>query len=394
VTPDRLATPAPTGSASLGAAMGRAHMTPDHPAASRAAVASPSMRSSRGTNALRAAIAGLAVAGALAAAAGSASAAATIGGWGQITADMGSGAIAWADAQPATTKTFTYWRVDAAHARVTSRGISGETEPVAVRTSAGPFTGVDIRMAGPRRAFTLSAASTAFTGPVIWCCTTDDLEVVTSSDSDGSAPHPYGAGMDGTRVRWISGGPGGAFLGSGDPVENAERVTSAPIPGNPGPGLASVAQGIAAWADTGGTSIRIGVPSDTGVSGIRQVQQGGRVAQVRAVPGYVVAVVRAGGWRVTRTDAASGAVTVVWRGSSRPQIGAGGRAIAIGAGRAVLTSRGGAAKKVGDAKGPIAAIATDGSRVAVFERVSRRAKVGKVTKTVRNTAVRIVGRVR
>lgn len=338
--------------------------------------------------------AGIAAAGTIGLVAGTANGAVNIGGWGQIYADMGGGGIAWADAQPAKTKTFTYFRVDAAHARVNGNRISGDTEPVAVRTSAGPLTGVDIRMAGPRRAFTLTASGSAFAGPVIWCCTTEDLEVVVSSDSDGAAPHPFGAGMDGTRVRWIAGGPGGAFLGSGDPVESAERVTSAPIPGNPGPGLASIAQGIAAWADIGGSSIRIGVPSDTGVSGIREVAQGGRVTQVRAMPGYVVAVVQAGGWRVTRTDAASGAVTVVWRGSARPQVGAGGRAIAIGAGRAVLTSRGGAAKKVADARGPISAVATDGSRVAVFERVSRKAKVGKATKTVRTTAVRVVGRVR
>ena len=338
--------------------------------------------------------AGIAAAGGVGLLAGTASGAVNIGGWGQITADMGGGAIAWSDAQPAKTKTFTYWRVDAAHARVGGGGISGETEPVAVRTSAGPLTGVDIRIAGPRRAFTLTASGSTFAGPVIWCCTTEDLEVVVSSDSDGAAPHPYGAGMDGTRVRWIGGGPGGAFLGSGDAVENAERVTSAAIPGNPAPGLASIAQGIAAWADKGGSSIRIGVPADTGVTGIREVPQGGRVAQVRAVPGFVVAVVRASGWRVTRTDASTGAVTVVWKGSARPQIGAGGRAIAIGAGRAVLTSRGGAAKKVADARGPIAAIATDGSRVVVFERVSRKAKVGKATKTVRTTAVRVAGRVR
>lgn len=348
----------------------------------------------RGRAVRGAVVAGAVAAGCLAMSAGSASGAVNIGGWGQIHADMGGGAIAWADAQPAKTKTFTYWRVDAAHARVSGNRITGDTEPVAVRTSAGPLTGVDIRMAGPQRAFTLTASGDAFAGPVIWCCTAEDLEVVVSSDSDGAAPHPFGAGMDGTRVRWIAGGPGGAFLGSGDAVENAERVTSATIPGNPGPGLASIAQGIAAWADRGGSSIRIGVPSDSGVSGIREVAQGGRVAQVRAVPGYVVSVVRAGGWRVTRTDAATGAVAVVWKGSARPQIGAGGRAIAIGAGRAVLTSRGGAARKVGDARGPIAAIATDGSRVAVFERVSRKAKVGKATKTVRTTAVRIVGRVR
>lgn len=336
--------------------------------------------------------------GALAAcavAAGSASAAVNIGGWGTISADMGGGALVWADSQPARTKTFTYWRSEAERARVSGNRISGREKPVVVRTSAGPLTGTDIRATGTERGFVLTASGAAFAGPVTWCCTPEEtLEVVVSSDSDGAAPHPYAAGMDGGRVRWIAGGPGGAVLGSADPVENAERGTSAAIPGRPGPGLASVAAGIAAWGDVGGSIVRWGVPSDAGVSDIRQASQGGRVVQVRAVPGFIVAVVRAGGWRVTRTDAATGAVRVIWRGSARPQVAAGGRAVAIGAGRAVLTSRGGAARKVADARGPIAAVATDGSRVAVFERVSRKAKVKARTTTVRTTAVRIAGRVR
>ena len=333
-------------------------------------------------------------AAAVAVAAGTGSAAVQIGGWGTISADMGGGSIVWADAQPAKTKTFTYWRTDASSARVSGNRISGVLKPVAVRTSAGPLTGTEIRATGVGRGFALAASGAAFAGPVTWCCTADMLEVVVSSDGDGAAPHPYAAGLDGTRVRWIAGGPGGAVLGSGDPIENAERETSAPIPGRPGPGLASVAPGIAAWADQGGSSIRWGVPSDSGVAGLREAAQGGRVVQVRAVPGFIVAVVRAGGYRVTRTDTATGRVSVVWRGSPRPQVGAGGQAIAIGAGRVVLTSRGGAARRAGTANGPIAAVATDGSRVAVFERVSRKTRAGKSVKTVRSTAVRIVGRVR
>lgn len=331
---------------------------------------------------------------ALALGAGAAHGAVNIGGWGTIAADWGGGALVWADAQPAKTDTFTYWRTDAARARVSGNRIGPVTEPVVVRTSAGALTGTEIRATGTTRGFTLTASGASFPGPVIWCCTTDDLEVVVSSDSDGAAPHPYAAGLDGARVRWIAAGPQGAVLGSAEPVENATRETLAPIPGRPGPGLASVATGIAAWADRGGRSVRIGVPSDTGVAGIRTAAQGGTVLQVRAVPGFVVAVVRAGGYRVTRTDAATGRVVVVWRGSTRPQVAAGGRAIAIGAGTKVLTSRGGAAKPVGDARGPVAAVATDGSRVAVFERVSRKAKVkGRVT-TVKTTGVRIMGKVR
>jgi hypothetical protein len=340
-----------------------------------------------------AAIAGGALAaGALAT--GSASGAVNIGGWGTITADMGGGALVWIDAQPAKTKTFTYWRADAERVRMSGNRLRARDEPVVVRTSAGPLTGTDIRATGVSRGFVITASGAKFAGPVSWCCTSEGLEVVVSSDSDGAAPHPYAAGLDGERVRWIAGGPAGAVLGSADPVENAERGTAAPIPGRPGPGLASVAPGIAAWADIGGRSVRWGVPSDAGVSGIREAAQGGRVAQVRAVPGFIVSVVRAGGWRVTRTDAATGAVRVIWRGSVRPKVAAGGRAVAIGAGRVVLTSRGGSARRVATARGPIAAVATDGSRVAVFERISRKVKVRARTTTARTTAVRIAGRVR
>lgn len=335
-------------------------------------------------------------AGAIATAAlcGTAAGAVTIGGWGAITADMGGGVLVWADSQPAKTKTFTYWRTDARRARVSGSSVSRATKPVTVRTSAGPLTGTDIRATGVARGLTLTASGASFAGPVIWCCTTGSLEVVVSSDGDGAAPHPYAAGLDGTRVRWIGTGPAGAFLGSADPVENATRETSAAIPGRPGPGLASLRSGIAAWADVGGTAIRMGVPADDGVSGIREVSQGGRVLTVRAAPGLVAAVVKARGYRVTRTDPATGTVRVVWRGPRRPQIAVGGRAIAIGAGTVVLTSRGGSAKKVGTARGPVAAVATDGSRVAVFERISRKTKVGTKVVRVKKTAVRIAGRVR
>ncbi len=334
---------------------------------------------------------------AFAAGATSASGAVRIGNWGTITADMAGPTLVWSDTQVAKTRTFTYWRTDAARARVSGTRIRGVTGPVAVRTSAGPITGAAIRATGVARGFVLTASGAQFAGPVTWCCSTGGTEVVLSSDGDGAAPHPYGAGLDGARVRWIAaapGGAGGAVLGSADPVESAERVTVAEIPGRPGPRLASVGRGIAAWADVGGTTVRWGTPSDGGVDGIREAAQGGRVLEVRAVPGFIVSVVRRGGYRVTRTDAASGAVKVLWRGSVRPQVGAGGRAVVIGAGRAVLTSRGGRARKVTDARGPIAAIATNGTRVAVFERVSRTAKVKGRTKTVRTTEVRIAGRVR
>jgi len=328
------------------------------------------------------------------ASAGTAIAATNVNGWGAISADMAGGTLVWADAQPARTRTFTYWRTDASRARVSGTRISGVTKPVTVRTSAGALTGSAIRATGLSRGFTLTASGASFAGPVTWCCTPEGQEVVVSSNGAGDAPHPYASGLDGTRVRWIAGTRDGAVLGSADPVEYQERQTSAAIPGNTGPGLASVTTGIAAWADRGGSLIRFGVPADDGVANLREARQGGRVLEVRATPRFIAAVVRRGGYRVTRTDVATGRVRIVWRGAKRPRIAAGGRAIAIGAGRTVLTSRGGSARKVADARGAIAAVATNGTRVAVFERITRRVTKGKRTTSVRSTAVRIAGRVR
>jgi hypothetical protein len=397
--------PGPGRSASLVAAMGR---TPGPSALHRHAPEVMSIRNTRPENrtapgaprAVAAAWRGgrLALAGIVAltcsASAGTAAAATNINGWGAISADMAGGTLVWADAQPARTRTFTYWRTDAGRARVSGTRISGVTKPVTVRTSAGALTGTQIRATGVSRGFTLTASGASFAGPVTWCCTSEDQEVVVSSNGAGDAPHPYASGLDGTRVRWIAGSREGAVLGSADPVEYQERQTSAAIPGNPGPGLASVATGIAAWADRGGSLIRFGVPADDGVGNLREARQGGRVLEVRAAPRFIAAVVRRGGYRVTRTDVATGRVRIVWRGSKRPRIATGGRAIAIGAGRTVLTSRGGSARKVADARGPIAAVATNGTRVAVFERITRRVTKGKRTTSVRSTAVRIAGRVR
>ena len=114
-----------------------------------------------------AAAAGVVVAGIAVACAGGAAGAVNIGGWGQITADMAGGSLVWVDAQAAKTKTFTYWRGDAARARVSGSGISGVNEPVTVRTSAGPLTGIDIRATGTSRGMTLTASRA--TSPVmIW----------------------------------------------------------------------------------------------------------------------------------------------------------------------------------------------------------------------------------
>lgn len=318
-----------------------------------------------------------------------------LGGWGSITADIGGGALVWSDTAPAKTATFTYWRTDTGRAAF-SGSIGKATKPVVIRTSAGISNGARVRATGTDKGYVTIAPGAAYAGPIIWCCDSESAEVVVSSDGRDGAPAPAGAGLDGTRVRWIASSASGAVLGSASPVEGDLRATSVSIPGNTGPGLASIATGVAAWADRGATAISIGIPGDEGVSGLRGVAQGGTVKSVFATPAFVVTVVKSGSRaKVVRTDVASGTARTVWSGSGTPVVAAGGAAIVIGTGSKVFSSKGGAkARAAGTAKGIVAALATDGTRIVVFERITRKVTVKKRTTNVKSTVVRVLGSVR
>lgn len=318
-----------------------------------------------------------------------------LGGWGSITADIGGGALVWSDTAPAKTATFTYWRTDTGRAAF-SGSIGKATKPVVIRTSAGSSNGARVRATGTDKGYVTIAPGAAYAGPIIWCCDSESAEVVVSSDGRDGAPAPAGAGLDGTRVRWIASSASGAVLGSASPVEGDLRATSVSIPGNTGPGLASIATGVAAWAERGATAISIGIPGDDGVSGLRGVAQGGIVKSVFATPAFVVTVVKSGSRaKVVRTDVASGTARTVWSGSGTPVVAAGGNAIVIGSGSNVFSSKGGAkARAAGTAKGIVAALATDGTRIVVFERITRKVTVKKRATNVKSTVGRVLGSVR
>lgn len=318
-----------------------------------------------------------------------------LGGWGSITADIGGGALVWSDTAPAKTAAFTYWRTDTGRAAF-SGSIGKATKPVVIRTSAGSSNGARVRATGTDKGYVTIAPGAAYAGPIIWCCDSESAEVVVSSDGRDGAPAPAGAGLDGTRVRWIASSASGAVLGSASPIEGDLRATSVSIPGNTGPGLASIATGVAAWAERGATAISIGIPGDDGVSGLRGVAQGGIVKSVFATPAFVVTVVKSGSRaKVMRTDVASGTARTVWSGSGTPVVAAGGNAIVIGSGSKVFSSKGGAkARAAGTAKGIVAALATDGTRIVVFERITRKVTVKKRATNVKSTVGRVLGSVR
>jgi hypothetical protein len=80
--------------------------------------------------------------------------------------------------------------------------------------------------------------------------------------------------------------------------------------------------------------------------------------------------------RLIRLDPATGAARTVWSGTRLPRVSVGGRSVAVGDGRQVLASRSGVLRLVARSRGPVAAVAVDGGRVAWLERVrARRARV-------------------
>ena len=128
----------------------------------------------------------------------------------------------------------------------------------------------------------------------------------------------------------------------------------------------------------------------------RGVAQGGIVKSVFATPAFVMTVVKSGSRaKVVRTDVTSGTARTVWSGSGTPVVAAGGNAIVIGSGSKVFSSKGGAkARAAGTAKGIVAALATDGTRIVVFERITRKVTVKKRATNVKSTVGRVLGSVR
>lgn len=284
---------------------------------------------------------------------------------------------------------FTYYKTDLVRAPLAPgrrRFARGAFDTVlAIRNSVGSQSGARLMTGAGGATLTLPGAH-GFAPPVVWCCTADGIEVVVESDGRDGAPRALAAGLDGTRVRMLLRAPdrsvalvsaSPAALGRPDDLD-ASR-TSAPFPGAPSGGLAAITDGAVAWTeDPASGVVRRGVPSDSGVTGVTDIRLGGRVLRLWAAPGTIVALTRAGVTaRVHRIDTAGGAARVVWSGARLPRVAVGGGAVAVSDGRRILASRAGAVARVAQARGPVAALAVDGDRVAWFERVTIRRGGGR-----------------
>jgi len=265
---------------------------------------------------------------------------------------------------------------------------------VAIRTSIGSMAGARLAAAGADD-WVVVPGGRGFAPPVVWCCGDGDREVVVVSDGRPDAPVPVAAGVDGPRVRALLRVADGSTLlvsagprALGDPDAPDGTRTEAVVSGTPGRGTSALAAGVVAWTDDPAAGVlRVAVPDDAGVRDERTVAVGGRVLGVWADAGEVAVAVRRGA-RVAVLRLPAGAATAVtaWTGTRVPRVALGGGTLAVGDGRAVLASRSGRVRRTATARGPVAAVAADGDRVAWFERISRRGPDGVARRTVARLA--------
>lgn len=321
----------------------------------------------------------------------------TLPGWPDLTAVVSGPRLVWGTTTVNRPTGFRYWSADVSYVRLGRSGPVGSVEtPVSVRTQAGAIGPLALA-AGGDGSFVLVARGTAFPPPVIWCCDSRGLETVIQSDGRPGAPVAAAAGVDGRRVRMLVPTATAATLVGEDPRRLSDSVADlvqalprveAPVAGRPAGDLAAVDGSLVAWVDRADpTVVRTGTVTDTGFTEGPPVRAGAPVRHLWAsAPATLVVAAGRGAVTLARHDLSSGARRVLWRGSGVPRVGVGGGAVAIADGRVVSVARPAGLAQVRATAGAVAAVATDGRRLAVFERITGRG--GKRSTALRLEALR------
>lgn len=311
-----------------------------------------------------------------------------VSGWPQITAHIEGSTLMWTTTVTNRLRGFDYHAAEVSRISLDPKGPRGLSEtPVVVRTQAGPLGPVALAP-GTAGSFTLLARGRGFPPPVIWCCDADGIEVVMESDGRDTAPRALAAGAEAGRVRMVLATPDAVRLVSASPLSGAGSLarTEVAFPGRPLEPFAAIAGNRVAWVDVAAPSVvRTGSLADTGVTEGTPLRQPGVVAGVWLTSnGTVVVAARVGGRvEIARHDAATGAARrMVFRGPRVPSLSVGGGVVAVADGRTVLAGRT-TLTEVRRTIGTVAAVAVDGRRLAIFERLQGKGGI-------KRTAVRLV----
>jgi hypothetical protein len=267
---------------------------------------------------------------------------------------------------------------------------------VILRTSAGATTGGALSGDATGR-YVLLATGSGFTPQVIFCCRTNLKDYPVEASGRPDAPVTLTAALQGPVVRYVTAAPDGTtqlatrYVKDG-PGEPFTRLDIRPLGAKPITNLIASAPGIVAWVDKDAPGeVRLAVTPAGDPTPVAQpsVPVPGSVLRVLVTEHTLAVLVQVPGeYRLIRYDVPDRTPKIVWRGIDPPgAIAAGDRTIAIATDGVVRQHvPGQTLRTVFRPRGRVVALATDGTRIAVLERVRTRTRRG----LVRQSAITVV----
>lgn len=288
-------------------------------------------------------------------------------------------------------RTDTY-RLPLSGARFTGARIDGMVlRTSAGRTTAGPIFGDDTGRYG------IVATGRNFPPQVVFCCLTNKRDQPVEADGRVGGAVTVAATLDGPLVRYILRDPAGghrlvSYTVSEAPGQPFTQRVSRPIDTQPSRSLIAMAPGIVAWVDQRNTAeVRLATTPAGQFDAFAgpAIPQPGTVVRLHVTRTMVVTLVRtATGFELIRFDAPTWTPTVIWTGTKAPALtAAGDRTVALVNGAVVQQQVPGRPRRtVLRLRGPAAALATDGRRIVVLERLRTRVR----KRAVRQSAIVVI----
>lgn len=262
--------------------------------------------------------------------------------------------------------------------------IGSRVQGVLLRTSAGAATAGPL-VTDPVGRHLIVATGANFSPQVIACCTDAGLPTPVEVSGAPDAPITVAATLEWPTARMLSVADGNLTLVSyglhmDSPYPTTDRMTR-PLGAAPPRRLAAIAPGALAWVEASSGDVRV-MTTPTAVDGApvdrTTIHPDGDVRRLM-VAANTLALVRGNataGFELVRYDAPTWAPTVVWRGTRMPDaVVLDGETLVMGIGTRIVqhTPIGGRVTAVRVAS-KAAALATDGRRVVVVERIRVRGR--------------------
>ena len=320
--------------------------------------------------------------------------------WPRMSIALSGNSVAYATSTATTINVagrYTIFRTDTFRLPLSGTRFTGaRIEGIVLRTSAGRTTGGPIFGDDTGR-YGIVATGQNFPPQVVFCCLTDKRDLPVEADGRVGGPVTVAATLDGPLLRYVLRDPDGAhrlvsYTVSEAPGQPFTQRVSRPIDAQPSGSLIAMEPGVVAWVDRRNTAeVRVATtPSGQfDVFGGLTIPQAGTVVRLHVTRSMVVTLTRgSNGYELVRFDAPAWTPTVIWSGRTPPRYtAAGDRTVALVSGALVQQQVPGRARRtVFRLRGPAAALATDGRRIVVLERLRTRSR-GRL---IRQSAIVVV----